>query len=163
MKGRLSQYFNWHSEHFFPFYLSEHQNPKSRALHYGAAAAGMSGLGASIATGSLGFLAAGIGAGYALAWTGHEKFEKNLPATFKVPMGSLIGDYMMAALWLTGRIDAVMEEQGLDATGNIPVMKDLLFFRDYLRTQEDPAYEPQRLKAQRGTTILSVVRDRLSL
>lgn len=33
--------------------------------------------------------------GYGFAWVGHFFFEKNRPATFKQPIYSLMGDFMM--------------------------------------------------------------------
>jgi hypothetical protein len=42
--------------------------------------------------------------GYAFAWVGHFFFEKNRPATFKYPLYSLRGDFVMASDVLTGRI-----------------------------------------------------------
>jgi hypothetical protein len=33
--------------------------------------------------------------GYGFAWVGHFIFEKNRPATFKQPIYSLMGDFMM--------------------------------------------------------------------
>jgi hypothetical protein len=37
--------------------------------------------------------------GYGFAWFGHFFFEKNRPATFKQPIYSLMGDFMM--WWVT--------------------------------------------------------------
>ena len=42
--------------------------------------------------------------GYGFAWVGHFFFEKNRPATFKHPVYSLIGDFVMFRDILTGRI-----------------------------------------------------------
>jgi hypothetical protein len=42
--------------------------------------------------------------GYAFAWLGHFGFEKNKPATFRHPVWSLMGDFVMAAQILRGRI-----------------------------------------------------------
>lgn len=42
--------------------------------------------------------------GYGLAWFGHFAFEKNKPATFKYPIYSLMGDWMMFWDILRGRI-----------------------------------------------------------
>jgi hypothetical protein len=33
--------------------------------------------------------------GYGFAWVGHIAFEKNRPATFKHPLYSLLGDWVM--------------------------------------------------------------------
>jgi hypothetical protein len=42
--------------------------------------------------------------GYGFAWVGHFKFEKNRPATFKYPLYSLMGDWVMFRDMLIGRI-----------------------------------------------------------
>ncbi|MFJ5383628.1 Mpo1-like protein, partial [Cupriavidus sp. CER94] len=42
--------------------------------------------------------------GYAFAWVGHFGFEKNRPATFRHPFYSLMGDWVMVADILRGKI-----------------------------------------------------------
>jgi len=42
--------------------------------------------------------------GYGFAWVGHFFFEKNRPATFKHPLYSLMGDWVMFKDILTGKI-----------------------------------------------------------
>ncbi|KZY96408.1 hypothetical protein A3744_33145, partial [Oleiphilus sp. HI0073] len=42
--------------------------------------------------------------GYGFAWVGHFFFEKNKPATFKYPIYSLMGDWVMYKDILTRRI-----------------------------------------------------------
>jgi hypothetical protein len=42
--------------------------------------------------------------GYGFAWVGHFFFEKNKPATFKYPLYSLLGDWVMYKDTLTGKI-----------------------------------------------------------
>ncbi|MCK7551853.1 Mpo1-like protein [Marinobacter goseongensis] len=42
--------------------------------------------------------------GYGFAWVGHYVFEKNRPATFKHPVYSLMGDWVMFRDILIGRI-----------------------------------------------------------
>ena len=42
--------------------------------------------------------------GYGFAWVGHFWFEKNKPATFKHPLYSLIGDWVMWWEILRGRV-----------------------------------------------------------
>lgn len=43
-------------------------------------------------------------AGYGFAWIGHFVFEKNKPASFKQPLFSFIGDWVMYAQIWTGKI-----------------------------------------------------------
>lgn len=89
---------------FYPYYLEEHSNPRCRGLHY---------------TGSLLIVALTVYIlafrawpllwlvpviGYGFAWIGHFFFERNRPATFKYPVYSLIGDWVMLKDFLTGQL-----------------------------------------------------------
>ncbi len=89
---------------FYPYYLSQHQNANCRRMHF---------------TGTLLVIATAVYAlfsgqprlfwllpvfGYGFAWLGHAVFEKNRPATFTHPLYSLIGDFVMFAQLLTGRL-----------------------------------------------------------
>ena len=88
---------------FYPFYLSQHQHPTCRLLHF---------IGTSIF-----FLLLIFGlwaqqyfvfgfmpiAGYGFAWVGHFFFEKNKPATFQYPVYSLLSDFGLYFELLVGR------------------------------------------------------------
>ena len=87
---------------FWPFYLREHSKPQTRALHY----IGTS-LVVAIAAYSLPV------AGYFFAWVAHFMIERNRPATFTYPLWSLVADFRMWALWLTGRIKPELERAGV--------------------------------------------------
>ena len=80
---------------FYPFYLSQHQNQTCRRLHFVGSTLGLLGLGAAVVTGKKRYVAAGIVAGYGCAWVGHFFFEHNKPATFKYPLYSFMGDWVM--------------------------------------------------------------------
>ena len=47
---------------------------------------------------------AALACGYGFAWIGHFFFEHNRPATFRHPLYSFVGDWMMFKDILTGRI-----------------------------------------------------------
>lgn len=58
----------------------------------------------AVATLNFWWLASGLVAGYAAAWAGHFLYEKNRPATFRHPVYSFIGDWVMWRDMLVGRI-----------------------------------------------------------
>ena len=91
-------------EAFYPYYISEHSNVTCRRLHF---------IGTSlivllwawvIMTKNWWYLLLTPVIGYGFAWVGHFAFEKNKPATFKHPVYSLIGDWVMFFDILRGRI-----------------------------------------------------------
>ncbi len=89
---------------FFPFYLAEHSNSTSRALHYIGTTLGTLVFVYALSTQRWPLLIAYPIIGYRFAWVGHFVFEKNRPATFTYPVWSLMGDYRMLGLALTGRL-----------------------------------------------------------
>ncbi|HXF45400.1 MAG TPA: DUF962 domain-containing protein [Burkholderiaceae bacterium] len=89
---------------FYPFYLSEHSNRTCRRLHFLGSTLALLCLALLIATRNPWWLAAGFVAGYGFAWIGHFAFEKNRPASFKQPLYSFMGDWVMYKDILTGRI-----------------------------------------------------------
>ncbi|CAN5778935.1 DUF962 domain-containing protein [soil metagenome] len=99
MAGRFRTY-----DEFWPFYLREHSKPQTRVLHYIGTIASMIALLWALATQSWWWLLAVPVFGYAFAWFAHFFVEKNKPATFAAPLWSLISDYRMCGLFLTGRL-----------------------------------------------------------
>jgi hypothetical protein len=107
-------------EDFWPFYVREHSDPLNRRLHF---------VGTSLALGAVAYAAlrrkpkALLLApllGYGFAWAGHYLVEKNRPATFKYPLWSLRGDFVMWTKMLAGTMDEevrrVMEAEANGAT-----------------------------------------------
>jgi len=95
---------------FWLFYLGEHRQKSSRALHY---------LGTVFANLLLiyfiwqqmwALIPLALVFGYGPAWIGHFFIEKNRPATFQYPWWSFMGDYKMLYLAATGRLASELEK-----------------------------------------------------
>lgn len=95
---------------FFPYYLSEHSKPLCRAFHYVGTTLVLAVLAYAIFMRQWAFLALMPVAGYSFAWVGHFFVEKNRPATFTYPIWSLMGDFHMYFLWLTGRLKSRLKQ-----------------------------------------------------
>ncbi|GGF79800.1 DUF962 domain-containing protein [Alteromonas lipolytica] len=89
---------------FYPYYLSEHQNQTCRRLHFIGSTLVLALLLLSVASQQWMLLWLLPFAGYGFAWLGHFAFEKNKPATFRYPLYSLMGDWVMYKDILLGRI-----------------------------------------------------------
>ena len=91
-------------EEFYPLYLGEHANRLCRRMHFIGSTLVLLVLFEAILTGDLRWLLGMPIAGYGFAWIGHFVFEKNRPATFRHPLYSLIGDWVMYKDMLLGRL-----------------------------------------------------------
>lgn len=89
---------------FYPYYLQEHSNDICRRLHYVGSLLVLSIFVYALSQQQWRLLWLMPLAGYGFAWVGHFVFEKNKPATFKYPLYSLLGDWVMLKDALTGRI-----------------------------------------------------------
>lgn len=89
---------------FYPFYLGEHRNRTCRRLHFIGSCLVLVVIGVAIVSRDARWLWLAPVAGYGFAWLGHYAFEKNRPATFKHPLYSLAGDWVMFWDVLRGRV-----------------------------------------------------------
>ena len=89
---------------FYPYYLGEHANVTCRRLHFVGSIGALGFLAAAILTHNPWWLLGMPLCGYAFAWVGHFFFEHNKPATFKHPLYSLMGDWVMFKDIVVGRI-----------------------------------------------------------
>ena len=89
---------------FYPYYLGEHTNRVCRRLHFVGSCVVLLVLVFALLTRDAWWLLLAPVAGYGFAWFGHFVFEKNRPATFKHPLYSLAGDWVMFWDVLRGRV-----------------------------------------------------------
>ena len=80
---------------FYPLYLAEHSNRMCRRMHFVGSTAALGCLIMMIMTRQPIYFLYGLLAGYGCAWVGHFFFEKNKPASFKRPLYSFMGDWVM--------------------------------------------------------------------
>ena len=91
-------------ETFYAFYLKEHSNTTCRRLHFLGSTLSLICLAMLANTGKPQYLLYGLLCGYGCAWIGHFIFEKNKPASFKRPLYSFMGDWVMYKDMWTGKI-----------------------------------------------------------
>jgi len=89
---------------FYPTYLSQHSHRICRRMHFIGSTLALLALLALAVTGNPWWLLAALLCGYGFAWAGHFAFEKNRPATFRQPLYSLMGDWVMYYQMLRGKI-----------------------------------------------------------
>jgi len=89
---------------FYPFYLSEHSKKSTKILHMIGSILVIFILLYSINNQDWSKLYYLPITGYGFAWIGHFFFEKNKPATFKYPIYSFIGDWVMLKDIIIGKV-----------------------------------------------------------
>jgi hypothetical protein len=99
---------------FWPYYLSEHSRPATRAFHFAGTSGGTALLLLSLAAQNPWLVLVAVLAGYGPAWFAHFAVEKNRPATFRYPLWSLISDFRMTGIWLAGGLGRELERAGID-------------------------------------------------
>ena len=100
-------------EEFWPFYLQEHADPRTRQFHYIGTALVIAIGAAAIALQQWLWLAAMPLAGYFFAWVSHAFIERNKPATFTHPLWSLVSDFRMFFFWISGRLGPELDKAGV--------------------------------------------------
>ena len=98
---------------FWPVYLRAHRAAGNRRLHVIGTSLGLLLLAGAVGTGDWRLVPAAVVVGYAFAWSGHIFVEGNKPATFGHPLWSLISDFRMFALTITGRLDGELRQHVL--------------------------------------------------
>jgi hypothetical protein len=105
-------------EEFWPYYVSQHLKPSTRALHFFGTSLVVASLALAVLDSPRWLLAAPLG-GYGPAWIGHFFFEHNRPATFTYPLWSLRGDFRMFRLTLLGKMGPEVERARRFAAGTV--------------------------------------------
>jgi hypothetical protein len=98
---------------FWRRYLAAHADPRTRGLHYLGTSLALTSLATAAVERDWRWLAAAPIAGYASAWLAHLKFEHNRPETFGHPVWSLISDFRMFGMFLTGRLGKELRGVGV--------------------------------------------------
>jgi hypothetical protein len=98
-------------DEFWPFYLSQHLNPKTRGLHFAGTTAGLILLSFAAIRREPRLLAAALVAAYGCAWIGHFFFERNSPATFQYPLLSLRADFRMYWMGMQGTLERELRDR----------------------------------------------------
>jgi hypothetical protein len=107
MAERLDRY-----SAFWPHYLREHAKPLTRGIHYIGTALAIVCAAAGMVVDAR-FLYGVPLAGYGFAWAAHFFVEKNRPATFTYPAWSLVSDFRMFGLFISGRLTPHLRDAGL--------------------------------------------------
>lgn len=108
---------------FWTYYLQEHAQPATRALHYAGTSLVLGLALASSLTGRWWMLGGLPVAGYGFAWAGHGLVERNRPATFRYPLWSLRADFKMWFRFFTGRMRKELATAGVRPDGSIDPAK----------------------------------------
>jgi hypothetical protein len=131
---------------FWPHYLAAHADPRCRALHYAGTLAVLGLVLHGVATGSRHSLIAAPLVGYGAAWFGHVVFERNRPATFGHPLWSVVSDFRMLGLFLSGRLGSELgrhqigRHENADSTADRRERGTAGGARRIRRHQGDPQY-----------------------
>jgi hypothetical protein len=89
---------------FYRFYLTEHSNLTCRRLPFVGSSLVLASILLFFVTGAWVWLMTAPLWGYGFAWIGHFGFEKNKPASFKRPLYSFMGDWVMYKDILIGKV-----------------------------------------------------------
>ena len=88
---------------FYPYYLSEHEDKRTKLFHFIGTGLSIYFLIQLLTTFNPIYFLFALLSGYGFAWVSHFFIEKNKPATFTYPLFSLVSDYIMFFEILRGK------------------------------------------------------------
>ena len=91
-------------EEFLPDYLAAHADRRTQVVHALGTATSLAIAGMALVRRKPSLLPVALAAGYLPAWASHWLIEGNVPKTFKYPLFSLRGDFVMAYRLVTGQL-----------------------------------------------------------
>lgn len=91
-------------DEFWPYYVSQHLHPTTRAVHVGGTTAGLLVALAALVAGPLWLLALAPVVGYGCAFSSHYLVEGNKPATFGNPAWSFRADFHLLGRTYVGHL-----------------------------------------------------------
>ncbi|KAA2214465.1 DUF962 domain-containing protein [Teichococcus oryzae] len=100
-------------DEFWGRYLRAHSRPSTRLLHFAGSLLALALLLAGLLTLDWRLLVLAPVVGYGFAWAAHLGLEGNRPETFGHPLWSLVSDFRMLGLWLSGRLPAHLARHGV--------------------------------------------------
>lgn len=89
---------------FWPYYLGEHRRSGTRILHFFGTLTPLLLIPLSLITRRVWLLLLWPLISYLVAWFSHFVVERNKPATWNYPLYSLMADYKMCGLMITGKL-----------------------------------------------------------
>ena len=93
-------------EEFWPYYVSQHLHPATRAIHVGATTAALACGVAGFALLNPALVVAAPVVGYGPAWASHFAIEKNKPASFGHPVWSFRADLRQVRKFYARKLEA---------------------------------------------------------
>jgi len=103
-------------DQFWLRYLRAHAKPQTRLLHYCGSLLALACLAIGLARLDWRWIVAAPVVGYGFAWAAHLGIEGNRPETFGHPFWSLLSDFRMVGLWLTGQLPAHLQRAGISVS-----------------------------------------------
>lgn len=100
-------------DEFWPRYLRQHSRPATRRVHVLVTCVGVLLLLGAVLNGDWRLAVFALVVGYGAAWLSHAFIERNRPETFSHPLWSLLGDFRMTWLFLTGGLDRELDRHGI--------------------------------------------------